>query len=148
MTQLTVACQAPLSKEFSGKNTGVGNHSLLQGLLQTRDWMWSPALQVDLLPSETGKSWWLRWYWTLSANRGGHFSNKNWEISADEKSLVMQTFRFYKIITVMFLINIYLVLFSFPEFQLLDELLKNDHTSYKWSFLCLRQTENGSIFPC
>ena len=103
---------------------------------------------MDPLLSEPGTSWGLRWYWTLSANSGGHFSDKNWEISADEKSLVMQTFHFYKIITVMFLINIYLVLFSFPEFQLLDELLKNDHRSYKWTFLCLRQTENGSILLC
>ena len=99
------------------------------------------------LPSEPGKPRWLRWNCTPSANSGGRFSDKIWEISADE-SFVMQTFHFYKIITDMFLINIYLVLFSFPEFQLLDELLKNDHRSYKWSFLCLGQTENGPILLC
>ena len=32
----TVACQAPLSLGFSGKNTGVGSHSLLQGILPTQ----------------------------------------------------------------------------------------------------------------
>ena len=32
-TQWTVACQAPLSMEFSRKNTGVGCHALLQGIL-------------------------------------------------------------------------------------------------------------------
>ena len=32
---LYVACQAPLSMEFSSKNTGVGNHFLLQGIFLT-----------------------------------------------------------------------------------------------------------------
>ena len=31
-TLWTVTCQAPLSREFSGKNTGVGCHALLQGI--------------------------------------------------------------------------------------------------------------------
>ena len=37
VTQLcqTVACQAPLPMEFSGKNTGVGAISLLQGIFLT-----------------------------------------------------------------------------------------------------------------
>ena len=36
----TVAHQAPLSMGFSGKNTGVGSHALLQGVFQHRDWTW------------------------------------------------------------------------------------------------------------
>ena len=32
MTLWTVACQAPLPMRFSGKNTGVGCHALLQGI--------------------------------------------------------------------------------------------------------------------
>ena len=35
MTPWTVARQAPLSMEFSSENTGVGCHSLLQGILLT-----------------------------------------------------------------------------------------------------------------
>ena len=34
----TVVRQAPLSRSFSGKNTGVGCHFLLQGIFPTRDW--------------------------------------------------------------------------------------------------------------
>ena len=34
--QWTVACQAPLSLESPGKNTGVGCHTLLQGIFLTR----------------------------------------------------------------------------------------------------------------
>ena len=34
----TVACQAPLSRDFLGKNTGVGNHFLLQGIFPTQGW--------------------------------------------------------------------------------------------------------------
>ena len=36
----TVACQALLSMDFPGKNTGVGCHSLLQGIFPTQDWTW------------------------------------------------------------------------------------------------------------
>ena len=32
----TVACQSPVSWDFSGKNTGVGCHFLLQGILLTQ----------------------------------------------------------------------------------------------------------------
>ena len=32
-TPCTVACQAPLSTQFSGKNSGVGCHVLLQGIV-------------------------------------------------------------------------------------------------------------------
>ena len=32
VTPWTVACQAPLSMEFSGNSIGVGSHSLLQGI--------------------------------------------------------------------------------------------------------------------
>ena len=32
----TVACQAPLSMGFFRQDTGVGNHSLLQGILPTQ----------------------------------------------------------------------------------------------------------------
>ena len=35
-TPWTVARQAPLSKNSPGKNTGVGSHSLLQGLFLTQ----------------------------------------------------------------------------------------------------------------
>ena len=34
----TVVRQAPLSRSFPGKNTGVGCHFLLQGIFPTRDW--------------------------------------------------------------------------------------------------------------
>ena len=36
VTTWTVACQAPLSMGFSGKNTGVGCHFLLQGIFPTQ----------------------------------------------------------------------------------------------------------------
>ena len=50
----TVACPAPLSMEFS--NTGVGSHSLLQGIKPR-----SPALQVDSLPTDIREAkWWSR----------------------------------------------------------------------------------------
>ena len=35
-TPRTVACQAPLSMRFPGKNTGVGSHVLLQGIFPTQ----------------------------------------------------------------------------------------------------------------
>ena len=35
-TLWTVACQAPVSMEFSNKNTGVGCHFLLQGIFLTQ----------------------------------------------------------------------------------------------------------------
>ena len=35
-TPWPVACQAPLSMEFPGKITGVGSHSLLQGIFSTQ----------------------------------------------------------------------------------------------------------------
>ena len=38
VTPWTVAYQAPCPWDFSGKNTGVGSHSLLQGIFVTRDW--------------------------------------------------------------------------------------------------------------
>ena len=50
----TVACQAPLSMDFPGKNTGVGCHFLLQGVFPTQGS--NPHLlcllhwQVDSLP--------------------------------------------------------------------------------------------------
>ena len=37
VTPRTVACQAPLSMVFSGKNTGMGCHFLLQGMSRPRD---------------------------------------------------------------------------------------------------------------
>ena len=36
VTPWTVSCQAPLSMEFSRQDTGVGCHSLLQGIFQTQ----------------------------------------------------------------------------------------------------------------
>ena len=61
VTPLTIACQAPLSMGFSGKNTGVGCHALLQGIFPTQGWnprlfcqchLGSPAQNV----SQTGPS--------------------------------------------------------------------------------------------
>ena len=53
LTPWTVSHQAPLSMEFSSKNTGVGCHSLLQGDLPDPGvGPKSPALQADSLPSE------------------------------------------------------------------------------------------------
>ena len=43
VTPWTAACQAPLSMGFSGKNTGVGCHFLLQDIFPTQGW--SPGLQ-------------------------------------------------------------------------------------------------------
>ena len=37
MTPRTVARQVPLSMDFPGKNTGVGCHSLLQGIFPTQE---------------------------------------------------------------------------------------------------------------
>jgi len=37
-TQQTIACQAPLSMGFSRQNTGVGYHSLLQGIFLMTGW--------------------------------------------------------------------------------------------------------------
>ena len=46
-----------------GKNTGVGSHSLFQGITQTRDRTWSHALHADSLLSEPGA---LPWKVTLT----------------------------------------------------------------------------------
>ena len=47
------ACQVPLSMGFSGKNTGVGSHTLLQRELpNTGIEPGCPTLQADSLPSE------------------------------------------------------------------------------------------------
>ena len=37
VTPWTTACQTPLSRDFPGKNTGVGFHFLLQGLFLTQE---------------------------------------------------------------------------------------------------------------
>ena len=51
VTPWTVACQAPLSRDFPGKNTGVGCHFLLRGnLLDPQTEPVSPAWQTDPLP--------------------------------------------------------------------------------------------------
>ena len=50
-TLWTVACQVLLSMGFSGKNTGVGCHALLQGVFPTQEW--NPCLmhwQADSFP--------------------------------------------------------------------------------------------------
>ena len=59
MTPGTVAHQALLSMRFPGKNTGVGFHVLLQGILQTQGsnlgllcCRQSPALYLNSLPAE------------------------------------------------------------------------------------------------
>ena len=38
VTPWTIACQAPLSMEFSGKNTEVDSHSILQGIFPIQAW--------------------------------------------------------------------------------------------------------------
>ena len=51
-TLWTVACQAPLSIVFSGKNTQVGCHALLQGIFPTQGsnpGLMSPALAAGSL---------------------------------------------------------------------------------------------------
>ena len=50
-TPWTVACQAPLSMEFSSKNIGVGCRALLQGIFLNQE-PGSPKLQADSLSSE------------------------------------------------------------------------------------------------
>ena len=35
---MTVACQAPLTMDFLGKNTGVGCHALFKGIFPTQGW--------------------------------------------------------------------------------------------------------------
>ena len=57
MTPWTVVHQAPLSMDFSGKNTGVGCHFFLWGIFLTPGIkLGSSASQADSLPSEpTGK---------------------------------------------------------------------------------------------
>ena len=45
-------CSPPGSSvhgDAPGKNTGVGCHFLLQGIIRLREWTWSSALQVDSL---------------------------------------------------------------------------------------------------
>ena len=66
-TQWTVARQAPLSMEFSGKNTGVDCHFFLQRIFLTQGS--NPCLlcllhfQADSLPlSHLGSPWALCWY--------------------------------------------------------------------------------------
>ena len=48
----TVARQAPGPLDSPGESTGVGSHSLLQGIFQTRIEFRPPALQADSLPFE------------------------------------------------------------------------------------------------
>ena len=52
MTLWTVARQVPQSMDSPDKNTGVGSHSLLQGILPMQGLNGSPALQADSLPTE------------------------------------------------------------------------------------------------
>ena len=47
-----------------GKNTGVGSHSIFQGIMETRDRTWSHALHADSLPSEPSGA--LPWKVTLT----------------------------------------------------------------------------------
>lgn len=48
----TVSCQAPLSKDSPGRNTGVGDYSLLQGIFQNQG-LNQGVLQIDgFLPAE------------------------------------------------------------------------------------------------
>ena len=64
LTAQTVAYQVALSMNSPGKNTGVGNHSLLQGIFPTqKSEPRFPALQADSLPSEPLKGLQI-WLWT------------------------------------------------------------------------------------
>ena len=64
VTSWTVACQALLSQNSPGKNTGVGCHSLLQGIFPIRGW--SPDLlhcrQILYCLSHQGSSTRRIWY--------------------------------------------------------------------------------------
>ena len=87
VTQWTVALQAPLSMGFSGKNTGLGFHSLLQGIFPTQglnpgllhcrqilyplSHQWSPKMNgisalIKVTPesSLTPSPWWWRWWFS------------------------------------------------------------------------------------
>ena len=50
VTPWTVACQAPLSMEFTGKNTGIGCYFLLQGIFPTQGSLCLLHWQADSLP--------------------------------------------------------------------------------------------------
>ena len=56
VTPWTVACQAPLSMDLSGKNSGMGYHALLQGMVLTQGL--NPGLlrcgQISLLSKPPG----------------------------------------------------------------------------------------------
>ena len=76
-----VTCQAPLSMEFSRRESGVGCHSLLQGIFLTQGLNpGSPALQADSLPSEPpGKAPYSTNYVILrNLTFSGMNSLKNW----------------------------------------------------------------------
>ena len=49
VTLWTAARQAPLPMGFSGKNTGVGCHALLQGIFLTQELNWHPLHLLALV---------------------------------------------------------------------------------------------------
>ena len=65
----TVAHQAPLSKDFPGKNTGMGCHALLQGSSWPRDWTWVSCTAGSFftaeLPHKPSSLWQHRLYGKL-----------------------------------------------------------------------------------
>ena len=68
VTPWTVAHQVPLLWNSPGKNTGVGSHSLLQGIFATQGsnlvllhCRWCPVLQGDSSPPEPPKK--ENYYW-------------------------------------------------------------------------------------
>ena len=56
VTPWIVACQAPLSWDFPGKNTGVGCHFLLQGIFPTQRWNLCLSCSLSLTVGEI-QSW-------------------------------------------------------------------------------------------
>ena len=80
-TPWTVACQAPLSMGFPGKNTGVGYHFLLQGSSQPRDQTWVSHIAGRLLTvSQLGQSDVLTWNLNLELEVRGRQECVRWEL--------------------------------------------------------------------
>ena len=78
----TVACQASQSMDFPGKNTGVGSHFLLQGILPPRD-----RTQVSHTAGRLFTIWATREAHTLAkqcskfSKQGINSTYMNWELS-------------------------------------------------------------------
>ena len=85
-TPWTIVPQAPLSMDFS-KNTGLGSHSLLQGILLTQGW--NPGLLHCRQILYYWKDWFWSWYkepthrkrpwWWERPRAGGEGGNRGWD---------------------------------------------------------------------